>query len=145
MNNKIPARVFLDVNVLFDVVNTKAKQHQSCVFLLNTLLTKGIIIYVSPTGFAINFYLITKLLRNKNAARIALLKMYGSLRFSREDYIIMDKVMKSDFEDLEDAIQYFSAQDAGVDCIITNNIADFPKKGIPIYAVETFFYTYLYN
>lgn len=145
MNSQVPARVFLDANVLFDVLNNKAMQHHASKLLFQTLLNKGIIVYASPTSFAINFYFASKLLRNKQAARIALLRIFSALKFSREDYIIMEKVMSSDFEDLEDAMQYFSAQDAGVDCIITNNLTDFPKKGVPVYSIENFFYQFLYH
>ena len=145
MSKLIPSRIFLDVNVLFDLVNSQAVKHIITKLLITLLEKEAIILYASPTSFAINFYLIGKRYRNKQKTKREILLLYKNVKFSREDYIIMDKVMKSDFEDLEDAMQYFSAQDAGVDCIITNNIADFPKKGIPIYAVETFFYTYLYN
>lgn len=111
-----------------------------------TLLEKGsYILYASPTSFAINFYLISKKYRSTTKAREAILLLYKNIKFSREDYIIMEKVMQSDSEDLEDAIQYFSAQDAGVDCIITNNLVDFPKKGVPVYSIENFFYRFFYH
>jgi len=145
VNNTLPSRVFLDVNVVFEMMDTKAKLHNMCKLSMSVLLSKGSIIYVSPTSFAINFYLVSKALRNKQRARTILLKIYSALKFSREDYIIMEKVMQSDFEDLEDAMQYFSAQDAGVDCIITNNQIDFPRKGVPVYSIEDFFYKFLYR
>lgn len=145
MNNQVPARVFLDTNILFDVLDNKAIKHSLSESLFNSLLERNIIIYVSPTSFAVIFYLISKSLKDKQWARKVILQFFSALKFSREDYIIMEKVMNSNFEDLEDAMQYFSAQDAGVDCIITNNLTDFPKKGVPVYSIENFFYQFLYH
>ena len=45
----------------------------------------------------------------------------------------MNKVVQSDFNDLEDALQYFSALDAGIDAIITYNQHDFINPAVPVY------------
>lgn len=140
-----PSRIFLDVNVLFDAVNNQSEKHQITKLVIAILEEAHYILYASPTSFAIIFYLMSKKYKNTFKAKEAILLLYKNIKFSREDYIIMEKVMNSNFEDLEDAMQYFSAQDAGVDCIITNNLTDFPKKGVPVYSIENFFYQFLYH
>ena len=59
--------------------------------------------------------------------------LFSNFVFTREDAVIMDKVKKSSFTDLEDALQYFSAIDSGVDLVITKNHFDFSKSAIPVY------------
>ncbi len=44
----------------------------------------------------------------------------------------MKLVWNSGFKDLEDALQYYAAQSAGIDIIITKNTFDFIKKDIPV-------------
>jgi hypothetical protein len=59
--------------------------------------------------------------------------LFSSFNFTREDNVIMEKVMKSAFTDLEDALQYYSALDSKVDVIITKNHFDYSKSIIPVY------------
>ena len=50
--------------------------------------------------------------------------------------------MASSFEDLEDAMQYYSAEDSRVDCIISQNKFDYPNSGIVVFTPEEFIYKY---
>ena len=60
-------------------------------------------------------------------------KTFSQFYFTREDNLIMEKVQNSMFRDLEDALQYFSAEDSGVDIIITYNYFDFELSQIAVY------------
>ncbi|ANI88086.1 hypothetical protein A9P82_01405 [Arachidicoccus ginsenosidimutans] len=101
---KTPARIFLDVNILFDVVNSQSEKHQITKLVIAILEKGNYILYASPTSFAINFYLIGKKYRSIMKAKEVILLLYKNIKFSREDYIIMEKVVQSDFEGLEDAM-----------------------------------------
>lgn len=142
MNKAIPLRVFFDANIFFDILNKEAFKYEVCKLIYDYLLQKNITIYSTPTSFAINFYLAGKYYRNKELARKNILILFKAISFTREDYVIMQKVFNSDFIDLEDALQYFSAQDERVDCIITQNKFDYPKSAIPVYLPEEFIYKY---
>jgi hypothetical protein len=56
---------------------------------------------------------------------------------------ILEKVKKSKFRDLEDALQYYSGEDSKIDVIITNNFFDLEHSVIPVYHplqyIEEFF------
>lgn len=58
---------------------------------------------------------------------------FSSFTFTREDNVVMEKVIKSHFTDLEDALQYYSAEDCGVNIIITKIFFDFKNSLIPVY------------
>ena len=49
------------------------------------------------------------------------------------DDSIIHKALESDFNDFEDAIQYFTAIENNMDCIITRNVNDYKKSIIPVY------------
>ena len=48
------------------------------------------------------------------------------------DGAVIDRVLQSDFADLEDAIQHYSALAAGASVIVTRNKADYASAGIPV-------------
>jgi len=50
--------------------------------------------------------------------------LFLEFSFTREDHLIMDKEKESKFRDVEDALQYYSAEDSKVDIIITKNFFD---------------------
>ena len=46
---------------------------------------------------------------------------------------IINKALESEFKDFEDAIQYFTAIENNMDCIITRNVKDYQNSIIPVY------------
>lgn len=50
----------------------------------------------------------------------------------------LDLAIASDFNDFEDAIQYFPAIENGVNIFMTRNIKDFKKATIKIMTPETY-------
>jgi len=55
----------------------------------------------------------------------------------------MNKVKESKFRDLEDALQYYSAEDSKVDIMITKNFFDFEHSIIPAYHPEQYINEFL--
>jgi hypothetical protein len=76
---------------------------------------------------------LSKHIKNQTRLNEETRAFFAGFIFTREDSVIMNKVVQSEFNDLEDALQYFSAVDAGVDAIITYNQYDFAKSSIPVY------------
>lgn len=52
---------------------------------------------------------------------------------------IIDQALVSDFDDLEDAMQYFSAVGAKVDVVLTRNKKDFIEISVPVMTPDEFF------
>ena len=44
----------------------------------------------------------------------------------------VEKALASEYKDLEDALQYYSAKEAKADLIVTRNVKDFVKHDIPV-------------
>lgn len=126
-------KIFLDANIIIDLVNSGNKSHTDAVFLFNELLKQKIKVYVSPTTFAITYYFLNKNIRDSVKLNKAVVKLFANFSFTREDDVIMSKVLKSSFSDLEDALQYYSALDSGADFIISHNQHDFINSSIPVY------------
>ena len=126
-------KIFLDANVLIDLINVDNDLHKPIGLLFNLIINKKEILFCSPTTFAITYYFIGKKIKDKKILNEKIKRMFAYFKFTREDSIIMEKVKKSSFTDLEDALQYYSAIDAGVELIITKNHFDFSKSIIPVY------------
>jgi predicted nucleic acid-binding protein len=126
-------KIFLDANIIIDLVNAGNKSHTDCLFLFNELVKQGLKLYVSPTTFAITYYFLNKNIKDSAKLNRAVVKLFTNFIFTREDDVIMNKVLKSSFIDLEDALQYYSALDCGADLIISYNQHDFIYSSIPVY------------
>ncbi len=88
---------------------------------------------MSPTSFAITYYFLSKNYKHLEKLNQLVIDFFSNFIFTREDDLTMEKVFKSGFTDLEDALQYYSALEAGVDAIITYNKPDFITSKINVY------------
>ena len=126
-------RIFLDANVLVDLINAANHTNSHSIYLFNQLRKNKELLYCSPVSFAITYYLWGKSIKNKRLLNKEIIEFFSDFQFTREDHLIMQKVKESRFRDLEDAVQYFSAEDADVNVIITKKIFDFEHSQIPVY------------
>lgn len=129
----MPNKIFFDANILVDLINAGNTNNKLIIFLFDTLLKKNHRLYCSPTTFSITYYFLGKILKNEKILNEKVKSIFSGFHFTREDNLIMEKVVNSKFRDLEDALQYFSAEDSGADIIITYNYFDFEHSQIPVY------------
>jgi len=92
---------------------------------------------VSAISFNNAFYIVRRE-RNTDVARRALILMRDVFGSVAPDQQILNQAIDSDIPDFEDAIQFFSAQRAGADYLLTRNALDFPKTRLPILAPDEF-------
>jgi predicted nucleic acid-binding protein len=124
-------RIFVDANILVDFFDRNAEEHNISTLMMNILLNEYKVL-VTPTSFAITYYLASKNRIEKDKANYHIKAVFSVFNFIKEDQSIMNKVFKSKFNDLEDALQYFAAEEAGADCIVTKNVHDFYPARIPV-------------
>jgi predicted nucleic acid-binding protein len=129
----MPQKIFIDANVIIDLINADNDLNKPVSLLFSRILNNKETLFCSPTTFAITYYFVGKKIKNKTLLNEKIVKLFSVFTFTREDKVIMQKVRTSSFTDLEDALQYYSALDADVDCIITKNHFDFFKSAIPVY------------
>jgi predicted nucleic acid-binding protein len=126
-------KIFFDANILIDLINKENKLNKPITILFSELEKQGKKLYCSPTTFAITYFFLSKAIKDKKILNAETKALFSGFIFTREDGVIMEKVKKSTFTDLEDALQYYSAMDSDVDMIITKNYFDFSKSAIPVY------------
>ena len=74
-------------------------------------------------------------------AKEAVTLLTQQLQIISEDASIVEQAIISDFNDFEDAVQYYAAKSAGADVIITRNIKDYKESTIPVLTAEQFLST----
>lgn len=129
----MPKKIFLDANVLIDFIYADNKLNKQNIFLFNELRKKKELLYCSPTSFSITYYFLSKAIKDNLLLNDKTREFFSEFHFTREDNLIMEKVKKSKFRDLGDALQYYSAEDSGMDIIITKNFFDYEHSTIPVY------------
>lgn len=127
------SKIFFDANILVDLINSGNRNHRTVLFLFDQLVKQRRKLFVSPTSFAITYYFLSKNYKDLEKLNRLGIDFFSNFVFTREDDLTMEKVFKSGFTDLEDALQYYSALDAGVDAIITYNKTDFVTSEIQVF------------
>jgi len=133
--------IFIDANILIDILDTSAQNRQMSLRTLNAALLSGLPVFVSPTTFAICSYFAKKYYKAEPNKLPSLLKeFFEPFQFTTEDADVMHKVLRSSFTDLEDAVQYFSAKKTfpSVGIIITWNTHHFPPVPLPVMSPHEF-------
>lgn len=116
-------KVFLDTNIVADLFLKREPFCENSLKLFALGFHKRITLYVSSLSYATLAYLCRKM---KKEERILLFEKLRNLtETTAVDKQIVDKALVSDFDDLEDAMQYYSAVSAKVDIVLTRNKKDF--------------------
>ncbi len=130
-------RVFLDTNVLLDVLRDRAPFAEAARRVWLLAEQRQITGLVSAISFSNIFYI----LRRFTDAETAL----ASLRLLRAsftpvacDTAVLDQALASALPDFEDAIQVVCALHADADCILTRDTAHFRGVALPVLSPEQF-------
>ncbi|MDD4604469.1 MAG: PIN domain-containing protein [Bacteroidales bacterium] len=130
-------KVFVDTDIIFDLLAKRDPFYLAAARLF-TLADEGKIqICISSLSFANIHYLLSKEISSAEAKKI-LRKFKLLVHISELNEKIIDLVLNSEFVDFEDAIQYFSAIQNGIDIILTRNIKDYKKAQITILTAQDF-------
>jgi predicted nucleic acid-binding protein len=138
-------KVLLDTNILVDVL-AKRKPFYADSATIWTLTEQGLLDgLVSAVSFTNVFYIVRKLAEGK-VARRTLTLLRSTFTPVACDARILTAAIDADFHDFEDAVQYFSAVQAGADCIISRNPDDFPRpRECPVLTPAEFLATYSFE
>jgi predicted nucleic acid-binding protein len=118
-------KIFLDANIIVDLLDKPSFDHDLAKEVVRIIRLSKKPVYISPTTFAITWYLFSKRNKGNKNVRNILINFFKYFSFTTEDAEVMKKVLASNFVDLEDALQYFSAKQQGLQLIITKNKKDF--------------------
>ena len=129
-------KVFIDTNIVLDLLLQRRN------FLINaekifSLAYKGkIILYFSAVSFvSVTYYLGKHTNKDIKAVLEDLCKIVKILPFDKH---IIEKSLYSNFKDIEDGYQYFTAKENGIPIIVTRNVKDFLVDDISVVTPEEF-------
>lgn len=130
-------RVYLDTNVILDLLGEREPFYYSIAQVATLADQKKLKIVVSPISFATVNYFLSKF-EGILVAKDKLRKFKVLCEISSIDETIIEKGLNSNFEDFEDALQYFCAVDSECEVIITRNAKDFKNSLLPVMSAEEF-------
>jgi predicted nucleic acid-binding protein len=117
-------KVFIDTNIFLDYIQQRPQGWKEAEVIFFLAINKDIELLVSDLTIANMRYVTRK--------EIPLEQFYAVMKGLRPYHsivpvgeIAVDKSYSLETKDFEDALQYFSAEQAVADCIVTRNVKDF--------------------
>jgi len=137
--------IFIDTNVVLDFLLNREPFSSYASIILALSEEKKIKVYISPLTISNCYYILRKLASHakviRNLQKLLLITNITSI--SRQDVAL---ALNSNFKDLEDAMQHFSAiSHAKIDVILTRNVKDYKNSELPVMTPETYLKTRLRN
>jgi predicted nucleic acid-binding protein len=130
-------RVFVDTDIIYDLLAKRDPFYSSAAHLF-TLADEGKVqIFISALSLANIHYLISKH-QSESQAKQILRKFKVLVNVTSLTEKIIDLALNSEFEDFEDAIQYFSALQNDIEILLTRNLKDFKKAQISVLTAQDF-------
>lgn len=129
--------LFLDTNVLIDLIDKREPFYNDIAIIASMAESQKLKLAISALSIVNTVYVISRNIEEKLVLE-ALKKFRIICDVSNIDEIVIDKSLISNFNDFEDAVQYFSALHHKSDLIITHNKKDFKNSEIPVMTPSEF-------
>jgi predicted nucleic acid-binding protein len=124
--------IFMDTNVVIDFLANRQPFSLDAARLFNFAVDGKVIIYISAVSYN-NIYYILRQSLTRNAAIKLLAELAEMSEIVDVSGSIIRQSLKTDFNDYEDAIQYYCAHSIPqIDFIVTRNTKDFKKSTLPV-------------
>ncbi len=130
-------KLLVDTNIIIDLLSKREEFYQEAQQLFTLADTKQVELFVSSLSFANTYYLLSKF-QNREYARKILIRFKILVQVAQLDDKILELALLSDFRDFEDAIQYHTALENGIDIIITRNKKDFKTSKLPVMTAKEY-------
>lgn len=130
-------KLLVDTNIVLDLLAKRDLFLVEAQELFTFSDKRKVELFVSSLTFANTYYILSQNLKIQDARKI-LRKFKVLVKVISMDDKIIDLSLESDFKDFEDAIQYFSAIENGIDMIITRNLKDFKTSKIPVLTAKDY-------
>lgn len=125
-------KLLIDTNIILDLLGRRIPFHKESEQIFSLSDTKKVKLYISTLSIANSHYILSDVMKIKDAKNI--LSKFKVLvnSISLSDKIIDLALSNDKFKDFEDGIQYYSAIEENCDFIITRNIKDYKASMIPV-------------
>ena len=124
--------IFIDTNVIIDFFANRKPFSIEAALLFNYSFNKKINIYISAVSYNNIYYILRQSCSHTETIKMLteLHEWTDTVEVSKD---IINKSLKSNFKDIEDAIQYNCAKSLKkIDFIVTRDTKDFKTSSIPI-------------
>ena len=130
-------RILVDTNIVLDLLAERKEFITEAQELFTLSDKKELKLYVSSLTFANTYYILSEKMKLSNARKI-LRKFKVLVEVLPMDDKVIDLSLESDFNDFEDAIQYHTAIENGIEIILTRNLKDFKTAKIPVLTAKNY-------
>ncbi|MBR1549859.1 MAG: PIN domain-containing protein [Bacteroidales bacterium] len=132
-------RLFLDTNIVVDLLDRREPFCHDAVRLFSMAYNEQVQLVVSPMTFATASFLLRKHGTEGVRNLLSNLRQLASVATTEERTV--DDSLASQFQDIEDAMQYYTALHANAEAIITRNGKDFTASRIPVMTASEYLST----
>ncbi len=130
-------KIFIDSDIILDLLAKREPHYIFAAKLFTLIDQKKLNGFTSPIVFANLHYLLKKNSSNSVALK-SLRKLKTLINILPVDEKVIEQALNSDFTDFEDAIQYFTSVNNGINILITRNKVDYKKGKIIVVTAEEF-------
>ena len=123
-------RLFLDTNIVIDLLDRREPFCHDAVQLFTMAYNKQVQLIVSPMTYTTASFLLHR--HGAEGVRNLLSNFRQLSRVATANERTVDDSLASQFNDFEDAMQYYCALKAKADIIITRNGKDFSASKLPV-------------
>lgn len=130
--------LFIDTNIVIDLLAKREPFYDEAAMLFTMADRQKLRLSVSALTFANTNYVLLQS-KKPEEAKLILRKLKLIVQvLSLDEKIVGLSLNDNDFKDFEDALQYFTALENGIDAIITRNLKDFQKAKLPVMTAAQF-------
>ena len=131
-------KIFIDTNVLLDLLLEREPWAKDAAVLFSMADRNEVEMLCCSLSFSTAVYLMQrfKYTRGEIVAKLSVVKSLCTITTVNE--VVLDRMLQSEFGDLEDAMQYYSALSFGAEAIITRNVSDYSTSRIPVLTPQDF-------
>ena len=133
-------KIFVDTDIVLDLLSGRLPHFNYAAELFSLADENSIKLYVSSLTFANINYILSRQLSAVQVRKM-LLKFKTIITVLSVNDKIIELALASDFHDFEDAIQYNTAIENGINILLTRNLKDFKKAEISILTAQQFIKT----
>ena len=128
--------IFMDTNVVIDFLADRQPFSLYAARLFDLVITGKVAVYISAVSYNNIYYILRRSLANKTTIKL-LADLAEMTEIVDVTKVVIKQSLASDFNDYEDAIQYYCALSVPqVDFIVTRNTKDFKKSVLPVLTPE---------
>ena len=133
-------KIFIDTDIVLDLLSGRQPHYDYAAELFSGADNSTFKLYVSSLTFANVNYILAKQITPARARKL-LLKLKSIVNVLAVNDKVIGLALASDFRDFEDAIQYHTAIENGINTLLTRNLKDFKKSEIAIMTAQQYLKT----